>query len=144
MSWYWSGFRCHCPGIRCKQWIPRFRADQCSGFRDFALSSIEIARNYTLRYLSLNSTRPRIKLKLELKPELKLGPGFHCSNGSTLSCTKSVGLCVVMMKVSLSYDHWSLRKWRIKIGKFLGFFAKKRFFFRKKVYFDVPHAIGGA
>ena len=27
---------------------------------------------------------------------LKLGPGFHCSNGSTLSCTKSVGLCVVM------------------------------------------------
>ena len=28
---------------------------------------------------------------------LKLGPGFHCSNGSTLSCTKSVGLCVVMM-----------------------------------------------
>ena len=27
---------------------------------------------------------------------LKLGPGFHCSSGSTLSCTKSVGLCVVM------------------------------------------------
>ena len=27
---------------------------------------------------------------------LKLGPGFHCSNGSTLSRTISVGFCVVM------------------------------------------------
>ena len=27
---------------------------------------------------------------------IKLGPGFHCSNDSTLSRTKSVGLCVVM------------------------------------------------
>ena len=32
---------------------------------------------------------------------LKLGPGFHCSNGSTLSCTKSVGLCVVMVRLFL-------------------------------------------
>ena len=32
------------------------------------------------------------------------------------------------MKVSLSYNHWLLRKWRIKIGKFWGFFAN----------FDIP------
>ena len=44
------------------------------------------------------------------------------------------------MKISLSYDHWSLRKWRIKIGKVMDFLREKSFFLRK--YFDVPHAIG--
>ena len=48
------------------------------------------------------------------------------------------------MKLSLSYDHWSLRKWRKKIQKFFGFVAKKIVFLRKKVYFDEPHAIEGA
>ena len=28
---------------------------------------------------------------------MKFGPGFHCSNGSTLTRNKSVGLCVVMI-----------------------------------------------
>ena len=44
------------------------------------------------------------------------------------------------MKVSLSYDHWSLRKWRIKIGKLMDF-LRQNFFLRKK-YFGVSHAIG--
>ena len=44
-------------------------------------------------------------------------------------------------KVSLSYDHGSLRKWRIKIENLWVFL---RVFFAKKVYFDVLHAIGGA
>ena len=46
------------------------------------------------------------------------------------------------MKVSLSYDHWSLRKWRIKSEKFMDFLRQKSFFFLRKKYFDVPHAIG--
>ena len=29
------------------------------------------------------------------------------------------------MKVSLSYDHWSLRKWRIKVRMLLGFCEKR-------------------
>ena len=49
LRWHCPGFRCYCPGIRCWQRIPRFRADQCSGFLGFAISSTEIARNFTLR-----------------------------------------------------------------------------------------------
>ena len=45
------------------------------------------------------------------------------------------------MKVSLSYDHWLLRKWRMKIGKVMDFLRQKSVFFLRK-YFDVPHAIG--
>ena len=36
------------------------------------------------------------------------------------------------MKVSLSYDHGSLRKWLIKIGKFLVFYCEKKSVLRKK------------
>ena len=39
------------------------------------------------------------------------------------------------MKVSLSYDQWSLRNWRIKIGKCLGFL-------RNKVYLTYPMQLG--
>ena len=47
-----------------------------------------------------------------------------------------------VVKVSLSYNYWALRKWRIKIGKFLFFLQKKSFFSAKEVHFDVPHALG--
>ena len=36
-----------------------------------------------------------------------------------------------LMKISLTYDHWSLRKWRIKIEKILGFLQKTYFFCKK-------------
>ena len=47
------------------------------------------------------------------------------------------------MKVSLSYAHWSLRKWGRKIGKFLSFLQKKCFFLcEKKCILTYPMHLG--
>ena len=37
------------------------------------------------------------------------------------------------MKFSISYDHWSLRKWRIKIGKVIDFLRQKSVFFCENI-----------
>ena len=69
---------------------------------------------------------------------IRLGPGFHCSNGSTLSRTKSVGLCVVMeeQRVPLRvFRHYVVFLHFFKRSSRSQFLAETKRFVRKESHF---------
>ena len=100
--------RCHCPAVTAP------KSTDSSGFHDLELTNAADSVDF------VNRKREKLNTAV-LVPEfraassalcvwysLNLGPGFHCSNGLTLSHTKSVRLCVVKpMEGHGATDHHS-------------------------------------